>query len=81
MKFPRLMCRCLINVVSNSAKFTEPGGLIILHVFPLSTAAAAADDEGGRAGRTMRVAFEVSDTGVGVAESHLRSMFQPFSQV
>jgi signal transduction histidine kinase len=55
----------LINLVSNAVKFTRSGGRI-------SVECEASDDE---------VHFDVSDTGEGVPESKLASIFEPFVQV
>ena len=58
----------LLNLLSNAAKFTE-GGTIIL-------SAARVEDPGGAA----RLVFSVSDTGVGMTEDQLGRLFQRFTQ-
>lgn len=58
----------LSNLVSNAVKFTEQGSVTV------QVEQAAADD--GRV--VLRVT--VSDTGIGIAESVLPSLFQPFVQ-
>jgi PAS domain S-box-containing protein len=55
----------LINLLSNSVKFTEPGGTIEL----------------GCELNGDRVWISVRDTGIGIAEHELESIFAPFVQV
>ena len=68
---PRLWCderklkRMLLNLVSNSSKFTPSGGRIIVH--------AAAEGDG--------LAIIVADTGVGIAKADLGRVLEPFVQV
>ena len=59
----------LLNLVGNAIKFTERGG-VTLRLAPVPAG-------GLRAG----VAFEVSDTGIGIATDAITSLFEPFSQV
>jgi PAS domain S-box-containing protein len=58
----------LINLLGNAVKFTEEGGITI----------RAAVREG--AAGEMRLVVEVEDTGVGIAEEELKSVFQYFEQ-
>ena len=58
----------LVNLVGNAVKFTEDGE-VRLHATVLG---------GSGALRTLR--FEVTDTGIGIAEEHLQSLFAPFIQ-
>ncbi|MEU9895095.1 HAMP domain-containing protein [Streptomyces phaeochromogenes] len=65
----------LRNLLSNAVKFTEQGG-VELRIEP------AADDEvpdGVFRGGTI-VAFRVRDTGVGIPEQHLETIFGAFQQ-
>ena len=65
----------LRNLLSNAVKFTEQGG-VELRIEP------AADDEvpeGVLRGGTI-VAFHVRDTGVGIPEQHLETIFGAFQQ-
>lgn len=55
----------LLNLLTNSIKYTEPGGRVDVRHF-------VAED---------RVMFEVSDTGVGIPREHLDTIFEPFTQV
>ena len=52
----------LLNLGSNAVKYNRPGGLVRVVAQP----------------RDARVAISVQDTGVGIAESDLQRMFQPF---
>ncbi|MCJ2049824.1 response regulator [Methylobacterium sp. J-070] len=59
--------QCLINLLSNAAKFTD-GGRITL------SARRQTDTEGDR------LVFAVSDTGIGMSEEQVARLFQRFSQ-
>jgi signal transduction histidine kinase/DNA-binding response OmpR family regulator len=59
--------QCLLNLISNAAKFTE-GGVITLAV----RRAAGVDGD--------TVVFEVRDTGIGMTEEQLAKLFQAFTQ-
>jgi signal transduction histidine kinase len=57
----------LLNLLSNAVKFTPPSGAITVECAPADV---------GRA-----VTVRVTDTGIGVAESQLGDIFEPFVQV
>ena len=57
--------RCIINLVSNAAKFTESGGQILISIKELKNC----------------VKIEVKDTGIGIEEKYLESIFDRFNQV
>ncbi len=58
----------LLNLVGNAIKFTESGQVRVdVHVLD-------------RAGETVRLRFEVGDTGVGIAPDALTKLFTPFTQ-
>jgi len=60
----------LINLLSNSIKFTESGEVrlsVILH--------SEVDSSG-----MMEIEFEVRDTGIGIEREQLKNLFKPFSQ-
>ena len=65
---PGRIRQILTNIVGNSIKFTHAGS-IALNVSRL-------DDRGGR----IVLLFEVSDTGIGIAEANLAKIFAPFEQ-
>jgi signal transduction histidine kinase len=62
---PERLQQILLNLVSNAAKFTPPGGNITV--------------ECGATHKWMRV--RVSDTGVGIPADKLQSIFEPFVQL
>ena len=64
----------LFNLVGNALKFTEAGGVDV-EVYP-GARAGGAEAEGG-----LRVVFTVRDTGIGIPDEKLPSLFQPFTQV
>lgn len=59
----------LLNLLGNAVKFTDRGG-VTLGVSVLMTS-----------GQNVRLSFSVRDTGVGIAEQELPSIFKPFEQV
>lgn len=63
----RLIRQCVINLLSNAAKFTENG---------IITLAA----ERAEAGTEERVFIEVRDTGIGMTDEQMAHIFQPFQQ-
>ena len=69
--FPRVLAderatkQVLLNLLSNAVKFTRPGGTI--------TSFARLEEDG-------RIAFGVSDTGVGIAKEDQERVFEKFGQ-
>ena len=59
----------LFNLVGNAVKFTE-GGSVRLEVYSLPAR-----------GRNVRMLFTVSDTGIGIREEDLDTIFEPFKQL
>lgn len=66
----------LANLLSNSVKFTDPGGSVSV------TCGTSADGpyDAGLAGSEARVFISVRDTGVGIEPQFLERMFEPFVQ-
>jgi PAS domain S-box-containing protein len=62
---PDRLQQILLNLLTNAAKFTPPGGQIAL---------TCTTDEG-------RVRLSVRDTGIGIAADHLQRIFSPFVQL
>jgi signal transduction histidine kinase/CheY-like chemotaxis protein len=60
--------QCLINLISNAAKFTNKGDV----TFRLSR-----DEESDGA---SSVKFEISDSGIGMTDAQIGRLFQPFTQ-
>ncbi len=59
------LSQCFGNVLNNAAKYTEPGGRIEIRVTPSPS----------------DVVIEIKDNGVGIPPSHLKRVFDMFSQV
>ena len=66
---PTRLRQILVNLVGNAIKFTDTGKVQI------SAAFFREEDD------TPRMRFEVSDTGIGVAEADMPKLFHPFTQV
>ena len=58
----------LINLGGNAVKFTETGE-VIFRIVPLA-----------RDGETLKLRFEVADTGIGIAAEHHAKIFEQFAQ-
>ena len=66
----------LINLLGNAVKFTERGGVTVR-----ASASFPADAGPGTGpGRALRLAFDVADTGPGIAAAELAGLFRPFAQ-
>jgi PAS domain S-box-containing protein len=62
------LIQILLNLVSNAIKFTDTGGITIgLKVLDESS-------------NNIRIRFEVTDTGIGIAEDKLGTIFESFKQ-
>lgn len=59
----------LLNLLSNSVKFTPDGGTILLGIRQVGTI----QDK-------VRIEFKVKDSGIGMSEEYRARMFQPFEQ-
>jgi two-component system, sensor histidine kinase and response regulator len=65
---PQRLRQCLVNLVSNAVKFTQAGEIVI-----------EVRSKQGANGESLTY-FEVRDTGMGIADKTLDSLFQPFVQ-
>jgi signal transduction histidine kinase len=63
---PRAMKQVLLNLISNAIKFTPAGGQIAVR---LSVTAA------------YELAYQISDTGIGIAAGDIQRVMAPFGQV
>lgn len=70
------VCQILVNVLSNAVKFTEPGGKITVEV--IAPRAPVSDTR--RSSQREYVNFRITDTGSGIPEDKLLSIFDPFVQ-
>ena len=66
---PVRLRQILINLANNAIKFTKKGGIIIR----VSLAETETDH--------VKLLFRVTDTGIGIPEDRINSLFQSFSQV
>jgi nitrogen-specific signal transduction histidine kinase len=69
----------LLNLVGNAIKFT-PSGHVALRVGTVSIEDRQAPETSGPA-LTVRLCFEVEDSGVGLSESELQRLFRPFEAI
>ncbi len=68
MSDPVRLRQILVNLVGNAVKFTDEGGVrLITRLKDVETSNA-------------KLTFEVMDTGVGMSESQIANLFQPFRQ-
>ena len=65
------------NLVANAIKFTPPSGTITMRLLPVELPHGRRSHE---AGMRPGVALEVSDTGIGIPEGELASVFDKFVQ-
>jgi len=69
---PHRIRQVLLNLLGNAVKFTERGSVTMrVSVDPADEAPAGSDFD---------LRFEVSDTGIGIADSQRESIFEPFRQ-
>jgi signal transduction histidine kinase len=66
----------LVNLLSNAVKFTQPGGSVTIG----AEMTVAPDREARLLGNRGYVCLRVTDTGVGIPEDKLISIFDPFVQ-
>jgi signal transduction histidine kinase/CheY-like chemotaxis protein len=68
---PVRLSQILTNIVSNAIKFTEQGEVVVR--LNLNSLKEKKND-------IVRIEIKVVDTGIGIAESKINSLFHPFSQ-
>ena len=62
------ICQILLNIVGNSVKFTENGGVTMsLHVLEQTVG-------------EVKIKFEITDTGIGIAPDKISTIFESFKQ-
>ncbi|MQX38138.1 PAS domain S-box protein [Roseospira navarrensis] len=72
---PNRLRQILVNLAGNAIKFTETG-----HVTIHASLSVADVPDPSDPGAPRWIRFEVRDTGIGMTESQLARLFQPFSQ-
>ena len=72
---PLRLQQILINLVSNAIKFTDSGGVILMHV---KMSKPPPDDTID--GQEVTLVFTVKDTGTGIDPAYMDMLFEPFSQ-
>ncbi|XXQ35723.1 Histidine kinase [Plasmodiophora brassicae] len=77
---PNRFLQIMMNLTNNAIKFTSAGG-VTLHVGRAIEPAGTDGMSEDARGNVVRARFEVIDTGIGIAESNMGRLFQPFSQV
>ena len=70
------VCQILVNLLSNAVKFTEPGGTITIDV----TVPRSPDANTRLHAQREYVNFRITDTGSGIPDDKLSSIFDPFVQ-
>lgn len=66
---PLRLKQILLNLLSNSLKFTRPGGMIRIRI-----------EERKRTNGFSCLQFEIEDTGIGMSKEFCKRMFMPFEQ-
>lgn len=75
---PARIRQVLDNLIANSLKFTEQGGVEVR--LDLEAQDTAATDTVNQVGAASTLRFTVSDTGIGIAADKFEKIFEPFAQ-
>ncbi|MEM8932438.1 MAG: response regulator [Acidobacteriota bacterium] len=70
---PSRLRQILLNLIGNAIKFTDSGGVVLR----IGRSSTPSDD----AATHLRLVFEVTDTGVGIAEADHERIFESFAQL
>lgn len=71
------LCQILVNLVSNAIKFTHHGE-VLLRICRAPD--SAANGESGNEPETIKLLFEVRDTGIGITPEQREKLFNAFAQ-
>lgn len=85
---PNRVRQCLTNVLSNSVKFTSPGGSVSFQVYEVKGELKDIKDAMGKGNMVnynknnniARICFEIQDTGIGMSKETLENVFNSFVQ-
>ncbi len=77
---PKRLRQVLINLLGNAAKFTEKGK-VTFKVKVIDSMAAQKQNEYQIPEDSVRLRFQIKDTGIGMSPDSLEKIFQPFEQV
>jgi two-component system, sensor histidine kinase len=80
----RRVCQILINLLSNAVKFTPEGGMVKLAgllAYGFQLLQEFRPDRSPVNPSTPYLCLEVTDSGIGIAQSQLNLLFRPFQQI
>jgi signal transduction histidine kinase len=68
--------QCLLNLISNAAKFTEEGAITLT----VTLEPGSSPEDRSQEQASDQIFFTVTDTGIGIPQEQLQKLFQPFTQ-